>query len=160
MRPPGYRYGRQAGSDDYRLRELAGELRPAGHGAAVLLGFLAYLPFSSRFAGLGGVQRAMYLTAVVLAAVAAVMLLAPAACHRLAPGRPAEQAAHRTAICGLAAAGLAVAAAVRLASRMLESTLAADLLGGGTAVFVLALWFVLPRLLSSGPSAARPPDDP
>jgi hypothetical protein len=101
----------------------------------------------------------MYLTAVVLAALAAVMLLAPAACHCLAPGRPAEQAvraARRTAV-GLAAVGLAVAAGVRLASRMVESTLAADLLGGGTAVIFLALWFVVPRLLSSGPPAARPP---
>jgi hypothetical protein len=143
------------------LRELPDELRPAGHGAVALLGFLAYLPFSSRFAGLSDVQRAMYLTAVVLAALAAVMLLlAPAACHCLAPGRPAEQAvraARRTAVCGLAAVGLAVAAGVRLASRMVESTLAADLLGGGTAVFFLALWFVVPRLLSSGPPAARPP---
>ncbi len=123
MRPPGYGHGRQARSDDYGLRELAHELRPAGHGALVLLGFLAYVSFSSRFAGLSDVQRAM-------------------------------------AICGLAAAGLAVAAAVRLASRMLEPGLAADLLGGGTAAFSLALWFVVPRLLSSGPPAARPPGDP
>jgi len=49
---------------------------------------------------------------------------------------------------GLAAAGRAVAAAVRLAARWAGSGLAADLLGAATAAPFAAAWFVLPRLLS------------
>jgi hypothetical protein len=45
---------------------------------------------------------------------------------------------------GLAAAGLAVAAAVRLAARWAGSGLAADRLGAGTAALFGAAWFVLP----------------
>jgi hypothetical protein len=51
---------------------------------------------------------------------------------------------------GLAAEGLAVAAAVRLAARWAESGLAADLLGAGTAALFAAAWFVL------APAAERP----
>ena len=116
-------------------------------------GFLGSISFRSRFAGISDVQRGMYVTSVVMTALAAVLLLAPAAYVRLAQGRrPAEQvnrAVHAMAAGGLAAAGLAMAAAVRLAARWAESGLAADLLGAGTAALFAAAWFVLPRLLSS-----------
>jgi Family of unknown function (DUF6328) len=123
-----------------------------GLGALALLVFLGSISLSSRFAGISDVQRRMYVTSVVLTALAAALLLAPAAYVRLAPGhRSAEQvtrAVHAMAAGGLAAAGLAVAAAVRLAARWAESGLAADLLGAGTAALFAAAWFVLPRLLS------------
>jgi hypothetical protein len=152
MRPPGYSDERHAMADDRRLRELLRELRAVGLGALALLVFLCSISFRSRFAEVSGVQRGMYMTSVVLTALAAVLPLAPAAYVRLAPGhRPAEQvtrAVHSMAAGGLAAAGLAVAAAVRLAARWAESGLAADLLGAGTAALFAAAWFVLPRLLS------------
>jgi len=148
MRPPGYNDERHAMADDRRLRELLQELRAVGLGALVLLGFLFSISFRSRFAGIGDVQRGMSMTSVVLTALAAALLLVPAAYVRLAPGhRPAEQvtrAVHGMAAGGLAAAGLAVAAAVRLAARWAESGLAADLLGAGTAVLFAAAWSVLP----------------
>ncbi len=140
--------------DDRRLRELLRELRAAGLAALVLLGFLCCISFRSRFAGLSDVQRGMHVTSVVLTALAAAVLLTPAAYLRLVPGhRPAEQVTRAVlgmAAGGLAAAGLAVSAAVRLAARWAESGLAADLLGAGTAALFAAAWFVLPRLLSRG----------
>ena len=42
-----------------RLRELLRELRAAGLGALVLLGFLCRISFTSRFARLSDVQRGM-----------------------------------------------------------------------------------------------------
>jgi Family of unknown function (DUF6328) len=164
MRPPGYSNERHVMADDYRLRELLRELRAVGLGALILLSFLGSICFRSRFAGISDVQRGMYVTSVVLAALAAALLLAPAAYVRLAPGyRPAEQVSrvvHGMGAGGLAAAGLAVAAAVRLAARWAESGLAADLLGAGTAALFAAGWFVLPRLLSgrlfSAGNPARP----
>lgn len=92
MRPPGNSDERHAMADDRRLRELLRELRAAGLGALVLLGFLGSISLRSRFAGISDVQRGMYATLVVLTALAAALLLAPAAYVRLAPGhRPAEQ---------------------------------------------------------------------
>jgi hypothetical protein len=93
----------------------------------------------------------MYVTSVVLTALAPA-LLDPAAYVRLAHGhRPPEQvtcALHGMAAAGLAAAGLAMSTAVRLAARWAESGLAADLLGAGTAALFAAARLVLPRLLS------------
>jgi Family of unknown function (DUF6328) len=86
MRPPGYSDERHAMADDRQLRELQRELRAVGLGALVLLGFLCNISFRSRFAGISDVQRGMYVTSVVLTALAAALLLAPAAYVRLAPG--------------------------------------------------------------------------
>jgi uncharacterized low-complexity protein len=108
MRPPGYDDERHAMADDRRLRELQWELRAVGLGALVLLGFLCSISFRSRFAGISDVQRGMYVTSVVLTALAAALLLVPAAYVRLASGhRPAEQVTR--AVHGMAAGGLAAA---------------------------------------------------
>jgi hypothetical protein len=48
---------------------------------------------------------------------------------------------------GLAAMGLAVSAAVRLAARCAGSGLAADLAGASAAAMFAVIWFVLPALL-------------
>jgi len=99
-----------------------------------------------------------------MTALAAALLLAPGAYVRLVPGhRPAEQVAravHAMAAGCLAAAGLAVAAAVRLTARWAESGLAADLLGAGTAALFAAAWFILPRLLSGRLLSAGDPARP
>jgi Family of unknown function (DUF6328) len=86
MRPPGYDDERHAMADDRRLRELQWELRAVGLGALVLLGFLCSISLKSRFAGISDVQRGMYVTSVVLTALAAALLLALAVYVRLAPG--------------------------------------------------------------------------
>ena len=155
---------KRAMADDRRLRELQRELRAVGLGALVLLGFLCSISFSSRFAGISEVQRGMFVTSFVMTALAAALLLAPAAYVRLAPGhRPAEQvtrAVQAMAAVGLAAAGLAVAAAMRLAARWAESGLAADLLGAGSAALFAAAWFALPRLLSGRLFSAGDPARP
>ena len=63
----------------------------------------------------------MYVTALVLAALAAILLLAPAACHHRLPRRRTPDQVMRAlngmAAGGLASAGLALFAAVRLAAR-------------------------------------------
>jgi hypothetical protein len=165
MRP--LRGEQEAVKEDRRLGEMLQGLRMVGEGALVLLVFLFCVSFRSRFTGLSDVQRGMYVTSIVLAALAAVLLLIPAAYPRLMLShRSAEQvrrAVSGVAACGLAAAGLAVSAAVRLAARLAQSGLAADLLGAGTAALFAAAWFVLPWLLNrgswpAGQSAGDAPD--
>ena len=60
----------RAERDDRNLAELLQELRVAGLGVQVLFGFLLSLPFTVRFASLNGAQRDLYLTSLVLSAVA------------------------------------------------------------------------------------------
>ena len=69
--------------DDRNLGELIQELRVAGLGVQVLFGFLLSLPFTTRFGQLSTGQRDLYLTSVVLAAVATTLLIGPVAYHRL-----------------------------------------------------------------------------
>ena len=115
----------------------------------------------------------MYVTSFVLAALAAGLLLAPAAILRLLPvHRLAGQvirAVNAMVVGGLAAAGLAMSAAVRLAARWAGPGLVADLACAGTAAVFAVAWFILPQLVSRGsantrngprcaPPAAGPPD--
>jgi Family of unknown function (DUF6328) len=82
--PRGYGDRCQTARDDHRLRDLLRDMRAAGLGALVLLCFLVSISFSSRFGGLSDMQRGMYVTSAALAALAATLLLAPAAYLRLA----------------------------------------------------------------------------
>ena len=68
---------------DRNIAELVQELRVVGLGVQVLFGFLLSLPFTMRFTKLDGAQRDLYLTSLVLAAVATTLLIGPVAYHRL-----------------------------------------------------------------------------
>ncbi|MGH3171184.1 MAG: DUF6328 family protein [Trebonia sp.] len=61
--------------DDRNLSELVQELRVAGLGIQVLFGFLLALPFAQGFRRLSGPERDLYLTCVVLSAVAVALLV-------------------------------------------------------------------------------------
>jgi Family of unknown function (DUF6328) len=136
-------------------------LQTPGLGALVLLAFLSFMPFGSRFPGFGDVQHAMYAAGLVLAATAAVMLLAPAACHHwVSRGRvpqPGIRTVNLIAAGGLASAALGWSAAVRIAARWAGSALEANLVGASTAVLFAVAWFVLPALLSRDRSPDGPP---
>ncbi len=92
--------------DGYWCRDL----QPVGLGAAILVGFLATISVKGRFGELSEVERGMYVTSFALAALAAVLLLAPAACLRLLPVHQLAgqviRAANAMAVGGLAAAGV------------------------------------------------------
>src|ERR1700691_1613972 len=103
---------------DRNLAELLQELRVAGLGVQVLFGFLLSLPFTQRFARLSGGQRDLYLTCIMLSAVATVLFVGPVAYHRLVFRRDMKEdllrIATMMAIVGLCAVGLAILAAVLL----------------------------------------------
>src|SRR5271169_4578481 len=73
----------EAERDDRNLAELLQELRVAGLGVQVLFGFLLSLPFTTRFVKLSHAQHGLYVAALLLAATATALLLAPVAYHRL-----------------------------------------------------------------------------
>jgi uncharacterized protein DUF6328 len=133
---------------DRNIGELVQELRVAGLGVQVLFGFLLSLPFTMRFARLSGAQRDLYLTSLVLAALATVLLIGPVAYHRLVFRQGMKEQLVRfsnaLAILGLAAVGGAVLIAVLLVTDFVAGAVAAGLITGLLACMLAALWFAVP----------------
>jgi hypothetical protein len=138
----------EAQRDDRNLAELLQELRISGLGVQVLFGFLLSLPFTMRFAKLSQGQRDLYLASLVLSAVATALLLGPVAYHRVVFRRrqkePLVRAASVMATLGLAAVGLAICAAVLLATSTVATGLPAGLITGFIFVLLFGLWFAFP----------------
>jgi MFS family permease len=138
----------QAERDDRNLAELLQELRVAGLGVQVLFGFLLSLPFTTVFKQLSGGERDLYLACLILAAVAAALLLAPVAYHRLVFRQGQKEklvlSANILAILGLITVGLAVSASVLLVTAFVAGY------GTGSVIAVLVLvmfgllWFAYP----------------
>ena len=134
--------------DDRNLLELLQELRVAGLGVQVLFGFMLSLPFTTRFVKLSHAQRELYLASLLLAAISTALLMGPVAYHRLVFRRHQKEVlvrdANIMALCGLAAVGLAISAAVLLVLSYVDRGLPAAIITV-LVVFVFAgLWFVLP----------------
>jgi Family of unknown function (DUF6328) len=133
---------------DRNLGELLQELRVAGIGVQVIFGFLLSLPFYMRFTELGHAQRALYLVAVMLAALSTALLLGPVAYHRLVFRRRLKEslvrAANAMAICGLAAVGLTICTVVLLVVSAVVHGVPAVLMGVFVVCVFGGLWFVLP----------------
>ena len=134
--------------DDRNLGELIQELRVAGLGVQVLFGFLLSLPFTTRFVQLSTAQRDLYLTSVILAAVATTLLIGPVAYHRLVFRRGLKERlvrfANVLAIVGLAAVGGSVLAAVLLVTWYVGGALAGGVITALVGVMLLGLWFTVP----------------
>jgi hypothetical protein len=133
---------------DRNLGELLQELRVAGLGVQVLFGFLLSIPFSNKFSRLDAAQRDLYVTTLVLAAVATALLLGPVAYHRILFRHGQKdwlvRASNTLAIAGLVVVGLAVSAAVALVLSYVAPGLPTVLIT--LMIFILfgGLWFAIP----------------
>jgi uncharacterized protein DUF6328 len=134
--------------DDRNLAELLQELRVAGLGVQVLFGFLLAIPFTTRFDRLSDPQRDLYVAALVLAALATALLLAPVAYHRLVFRQRQKErlvrAANRLALAGLAVVALAVATSVGLVLSYVLPAGPAIGLTVAVSVMFAGLWLILP----------------
>ncbi len=130
------------------MAELLQELRVAGLGIQVLFGFLLSIPFTNRFEQLSSHQRVVYLLALMLAAVATALLLAPVAYHRLLFRHHLKgtvlRVANTSAILGLVAVSLAVSATVLLDVSFVERGATVPALTIGVVTLFAGLWFVFP----------------
>ena len=68
---------------DRNFLELLQELRVAQTGVQILFAFLLSLAFTQRFGVLTRIQRDIYIVALLAAAVAAALFIAPVAWHRV-----------------------------------------------------------------------------
>jgi hypothetical protein len=138
----------EAERDDRNLIELLQELRVGGLGVQVLFGFLLALPFTTRFVELSHAQRDLYVTSVVLAAVAIALLVGPVAYHRLVFRMHRKEQlvkdANWMAILGLAAVALAVSSAVLLVVSYVDKGAPVVIISVFVVCVFAGLWFVLP----------------
>jgi hypothetical protein len=114
----------------------------------VLFGFLLSLPFTNRFSQLSGAQRDLYVTCLVFAAVATMLLIAPVAYHRLVFRRGMKERlvrfANNLALLGLIAVGGSVLSAVLLVTWYVAGSAAGAVITGLVGVMTVSLWFAVP----------------
>lgn len=130
-----------------RYRELLEEMRTIMPGVQVLFAFLLISPFSNRFGELDPVGIRAYAVALVAAALATVVLLTPAAFHRLTPHHDRRArliTSIRTQLVGMALLAFATADAVFVVLRFVFDATIGAIAGGLVVLAIVSLWLVVP----------------
>jgi hypothetical protein len=126
--------------------QILQELRVVQTGVQILSAFLLTLPFTARFAGLGGFEKAVYTVSVVAAVLSVVLVIAPVACRSATgdatPGL-VRLAAH-LAQAGMAALAVAVVASLLLTLEVGVGKVTAAVCTGVIATAFLVFWVALP----------------
>lgn len=143
---------------DRNWNEVLQELRVLQTGTQILTGFLLALAFQPAFADLGDGQRIFYLVLVVLAALSAIVALAPVALHRMLFGRSAKRTVvvygHAALITSLVTVSALLIGVLAFVFDVVLGDTASWIAGIVSSLVVLALWVVIPVLLR-GPEAGR-----
>ncbi|TMK26165.1 MAG: hypothetical protein E6G62_03110 [Actinobacteria bacterium] len=151
---------------DRNLQELLSELRVVVTGVQVLFAFLLVVPFNVGFVHIGAFQRGVYFVTLLLAALAALCMLAPAAQHRIL-FRCDDKAhivfvANRLMITGLGFLALAMCGSLLLVATKLFGVATGVITVIVAAIPFIVIWFAMPlvrkaRLNASkrGPATAR-----
>lgn len=131
--------------------EILQELRVTQTGTQILLGFLLTIPFQAGFADIDGAHIVVYLTLVIVAALATIFAIAPVALHRGLFHRDAKpelvRAGQQFMRLALAAIALALSGTVFLIFAVVVGNLSAFIAGGATLVLTMTLWAVVPLLI-------------
>lgn len=133
---------------DRNYAELLQELRVAQTGVQILFAFLLGIAFQQRFGELSDGERTLYLITLIASALAAVLLIAPVAAHRVLFGRRRKDElvalTGRLATAGLAALAFAILCAVALIVTFVVNLTTALIVAGILALVVVGTWVVLP----------------
>ncbi|MGN6170444.1 MAG: DUF6328 family protein, partial [Solirubrobacteraceae bacterium] len=129
---------------DRNLVELMQEVRVVQTGVQVLFGFLLMAPLTAGFGRLGSVLQKEYFVTLLLAAVGAMLLIAPTAFHRLLFRRDDKEyllhVANRLTIAGLAAVGLAMVGSIIFVAGILFPDAIAVTVGALACLVCALLW--------------------
>ena len=135
-------------------------------GVQVLFAFLLAVPFSTGFSRVDDFERDVYFVALLLAALAIVLLLAPSIQHRILFRREQKRylvnLGSMLTIAGMTALALAIVLSLILVAHFLFGPGAAWAAGGLAFVAFGALWYVLPierRITSRSPDEERLPPE-
>jgi Family of unknown function (DUF6328) len=130
------------------LIELLNELRVALPGVQVLFAFLLILPFQQAFSTTSDVDRAIYTIALLFSALAAGLLIAPSAYHRLNFRRDVKKEmlfdSNKLIVAGLGCTAIGVGCSVYLVVDIVHGGTAAVLATLGTLAVYGVLWLALP----------------
>jgi Family of unknown function (DUF6328) len=133
---------------DQEWGELVEEHRLAMPGVQVLFGFLLILPFQNRFERLTTNQEYVYFSALICATLAAVLLIAPTAAHRLRWRQADKEAllrrATKTAIAATVFMAAAMTASVFLITDYLFGEPATAIVTSIVAAAFILFWYAFP----------------
>src|SRR3954463_5502028 len=133
---------------DRNFADLLQELRVAQTGVQILFAFLLTLPFSNGFPKTTAFQKDVYVVALLSAAFATAMIIAPVAFHRalFRQGRKPElvRYAHRMATGGLAFLLISMVSSVLLVTDYILSRPVAFVVTGAAGLWFLAFWVAIP----------------
>jgi hypothetical protein len=133
---------------DRNFAELLQELRVLQTGVQILFAFLLTLAFTPRFPSLDTVQRSIYVVTLLLAVSAAMLLIAPAAVHRVLFGRGVKrlivEVSSRLAGCGMSLLALAFTGSVLLIADVVVGRAAGLAVAGGVLTGCVWLWAAMP----------------
>lgn len=136
---------------DRNWSEILQELRVLQTGTQILTGFLLALAFQPAFAALTPAQRALYLALVVLAALSAIVALAPVALHRALFRRQAKPQVvaigHLALVTALITVALLLVGVVAFVFDVVLDLPASIVVVVVLAVIVVALWLVIPAVI-------------
>jgi hypothetical protein len=129
------------------LTELLNELRVALPGVQVLFGFLLTVPFQQRFT-VNAFERGVYFATLLACALSVVLLVAPAAQHRLLFRKQDKEPMlfrfNRYSIGGLLFLGVALSGALLLVTSYLFGTGGAVAATTITVLLIVTLWIGIP----------------
>ena len=136
---------------DRNWSEILQELRVLQTGTQILTGFLLALAFQASFSELETAQRVLYLVLICLAALSAVVALAPVALHRavfhLQVKPTLVRAAHDALRAALALVSLLLVGVVAFVFDVVVGFWAAAASGVVLGVVILVLWMVVPMVV-------------
>lgn len=145
---------------DRNWNEVLQELRVLQTGTQILTGFLLALAFQPAFADLTAAQRTFYLVLVVLAALSAIIALAPVALHRLLFRRGEKPTivayGHAALLTSLATVSAMMVGVVAFVFDIVVGDAAAWVAAGILGLVIAALWIVMPALLRAGSGGNEP----
>jgi hypothetical protein len=145
-------YSRSGESEAERLDrnygELLQELRVAQTGVQILFAFLLGIAFQTRFTEISSYERGIYLETLVSSALAAIMLIAPTAVHRMLFRRHQKRelvdVTSRLAATGLVFLALAVLSAVLFVVSVVINLTLAIVFTAVLGIVLVGTWYVLP----------------
>jgi len=130
------------------LMELLNELRVALPGVQFLLAFLLIVPFQQTIDRTTDFQRDVYFAALVASAVASVLLIAPAAQHRVLFRQHDKEAllrrSNHSAFAGLVALAVAITSALLLVVDVLFTRTLAWTTAGAVGALLVWWWIAVP----------------
>ncbi|WP_125131725.1 DUF6328 family protein [Microbacterium sp. 10M-3C3] len=136
---------------DRNWNEVLQELRVLQTGTQILTGFLLALAFQPAFADLDAGQRVLYLVLVVLAALSAIIALAPVALHRVVFRQREKRAVvaygHGALIIALLTVALLLGGVVAFVFDVVVGADAGLATAAALGALILVLWVVVPLMI-------------